>query len=93
MGAPAGALVTARTAVVQLSGSLVRDITQMAPGERAMPFVDKTLHCLDCGKEFVFTAQEQDLYARKGLTDEPVRCENCRDARGPAGVDRRQSLS
>jgi hypothetical protein len=48
---------------------------------RWMPFVDKTLHCLDCGKEFVFTAGEQELYAMKGLTSEPTRCKHCRDAR------------
>ena len=41
-----------------------------------MPFVDKTLHCLDCGKEFVFTAGEQE----KGLK-EPVRFKACQAAR------------
>ena len=46
-----------------------------------MPFVDKTLHCLDCGKEFVFTADEQEFYAMKGWTNEPTRCKHCRDAR------------
>jgi hypothetical protein len=51
----------------------------MAPGERGMPFVDKTLHCLDCGKEFVLTADEQEFYAKKGLTNEPLRCKGCRD--------------
>src|SRR5437588_9709709 len=46
-----------------------------------MPFVDKTLHCLDCGKEFVFTAGEQEFYQKKGFTNEPLRCKDCRDAR------------
>jgi len=46
-----------------------------------MPFVDKALHCLDCGKEFVFTAGEQEFYAKKGFTNEPLRCKDCRDAR------------
>jgi CxxC-x17-CxxC domain-containing protein len=46
-----------------------------------MAFVDKTLHCLDCGKEFVFTAGEQEFYAKKGFTNEPLRCKDCRDAR------------
>ncbi len=44
-----------------------------------MPFVDKALHCLDCGKEFVFTAGEQEIYAKKGW-NEPVRCKLCRGA-------------
>jgi putative zinc ribbon protein len=53
-----------------------------------MPFVDKTLHCLDCGKEFVFTAAEQEFYAKRGLTNDPPRCEGCRDARDlPASIE------
>jgi CxxC-x17-CxxC domain-containing protein len=50
-------------------------------GETAMPFVDKSLHCLDCGKEFIFTAGEQEFYAKKGFTNEPLRCKDCRDVR------------
>ncbi len=46
-----------------------------------MPFVDKTLHCVDCGKEFVFTAGEQEFYTRKGFANEPLRCKDCRGAR------------
>ncbi len=58
-----------------------------------MPFVDKTLHCLDCGKEFVFTGGEQEFYAKKGFTNEPLRFKDCRDARkrsreGTAGMPR-----
>jgi hypothetical protein len=45
-----------------------------------MPYVDKTLHCIDCGKEFAFTAGEQEFYAMKGFTNEPVRCKQCRGA-------------
>jgi DNA-directed RNA polymerase subunit RPC12/RpoP len=39
---------------------------------------DKTLVCKDCGKEFVFTEGEQQFYAEKGFTNEPVRCKECR---------------
>ncbi len=39
---------------------------------------DKTLVCQDCGKDFVFTASEQDFYAQKGFTNEPKRCPDCR---------------
>jgi CxxC-x17-CxxC domain-containing protein len=42
---------------------------------------DKTLVCKECGKEFVFTAGEQDFYEEKGFTNEPQRCKSCRDAR------------
>jgi hypothetical protein len=51
-----------------------------------MPYVDKTLHCLDCGREFVLTAGEQEFYAMKGLTNEPALCKGCRDARGLPGA-------
>ena len=41
-------------------------------------YEDKTLVCKDCGKEFVFTAGEQEFYAEKGFTNEPQRCKECR---------------
>ena len=44
-------------------------------------YQDKTLVCRDCGKEFVFTAGEQEFYAEKGFQNEPTRCKSCRDAR------------
>ena len=44
-------------------------------------FVDKLLNCRDCGKEFVFTAGEQQFYASKGLQHEPRRCNDCRNNR------------
>lgn len=58
-----------------------------------MDFQDKTLVCKDCGSEFVFTASEQEFYQKKGFTNEPVRCQNCRAAKktrmeGGRGGDR-----
>lgn len=44
-------------------------------------YEDKTLICKDCGKEFIFTAGEQEFYAEKGFQNEPQRCKTCRDAR------------
>lgn len=44
-------------------------------------YEDKTLVCKDCGKEFVFTAGEQEFYAERGFQNEPQRCKECRDAR------------
>ena len=34
-------------------------------------FEDKTLVCKDCGKEFVWTAGEQEFYASRGLETQP----------------------
>jgi CxxC-x17-CxxC domain-containing protein len=46
-----------------------------------MSFQDKTLHCVDCGQDFVFTAGEQEFYQQKGLVNEPRRCATCRASR------------
>ena len=32
-------------------------------------YQDKTLVCKECGKEFVFTAGEQEFYAEKGFVN------------------------
>ena len=43
-------------------------------------YQDETLVCRDCGKEFVFTAGEQEFYAEKGFQNKPTRCRDCRQA-------------
>ena len=42
---------------------------------------DRTLICVACKKEFVFSVGEQQFYAEKGLASDPKRCKPCRDAR------------
>ncbi len=42
---------------------------------------DKTIKCVDCGTEFVFTARDQAFYHEQGFTNEPKRCKPCRDKR------------
>jgi CxxC-x17-CxxC domain-containing protein len=49
--------------------------------ERTYPVPDKTIVCVDCGSQFVFTEGEQEFYAQKGFTNEPTRCPTCRAAR------------
>jgi CxxC-x17-CxxC domain-containing protein len=41
-------------------------------------FQDQNLQCRDCGKDFVWTASEQEFYQEKGFTNAPVRCPDCR---------------
>ena len=43
--------------------------------------VDKELVCKDCHCEFVFTAEEQEDFAREGRHHAPSRCPSCREAR------------
>jgi len=44
-------------------------------------FADKTLACVDCGAEFIFTAGEQEFHSSRGFSNEPKRCPDCRRAR------------
>ena len=53
-------------------------------------YEDKTLVCKECGKEFVFTAGEQEFYAEKGFVNEPQRCRDCRQARKNAAHPQRE---
>ncbi|MBI3973683.1 MAG: zinc-ribbon domain containing protein [Chloroflexi bacterium] len=46
-----------------------------------MSFQDKTLVCVECGDSFAFTANEQAFYAERGFTNEPKRCQTCRQSR------------
>ena len=52
-----------------------------------MPFTDRNLTCVDCGAEFVFTADDQEFHASRGFTNEPKRCPDCRRARKAARGD------
>ena len=40
---------------------------------------DQTLTCADCGRDFTFTASEQEFFREKGFTP-PKRCKECRQA-------------
>ena len=46
-----------------------------------MSYEDKTLECQDCGISFTFSADEQELFAQRGYTNEPKRCTVCRVAK------------
>ncbi len=46
-----------------------------------MSYVDRTLTCLDCGAEFVHSADDQAYYAQKGFASDPKRCPACRASR------------
>ena len=46
-----------------------------------MNYEDKTLTCQGCGQPFTFSADDQSYHATKGFTNEPKRCNSCRQAR------------
>ena len=53
-------------------------------------YEDRTLVCRDCGKEFIFSAGEQEFYARNDFKNDPVRCPECRKARKNAARGQQQ---
>lgn len=46
-----------------------------------MEYQDRTLVCVDCGVEFVFSAGEQLFFATKNFRNEPKRCKECKAKR------------
>jgi CxxC-x17-CxxC domain-containing protein len=46
-----------------------------------MEFQDKSLRCVDCGNEFIWTAGEQLFFADKQFKNEPKRCKSCKAKR------------
>ena len=54
----------------------------MAEGNFNNHFNDKTIRCVDCGRDFTFTAGEQAFFSSKRPPlSEPKRCKVCRDFR------------
>ena len=55
-----------------------------------MDFVDRTLKCIQCGKEFVFTAGEQLFFHDKQFNNDPKRCKECKAKRSTEKRDGRR---
>jgi len=58
-----------------------------------MEYQDRSLTCVDCGAEFIWTAGEQAFFADKQFKNEPKRCKACKAKRasspsGPSGRER-----
>jgi CxxC-x17-CxxC domain-containing protein len=49
---------------------------------------EKQATCKECGRVFVFTPAEQEVYAAQGRYHMPSRCPECREARARAKVER-----
>lgn len=54
-------------------------------GESLVAYEDKTITCVDCGTEFIHSADDQARYAERGFTNEPKRCRECREKRKAQG--------
>ncbi|OGG00160.1 zinc-binding protein [Candidatus Gottesmanbacteria bacterium RIFCSPHIGHO2_02_FULL_39_14] len=53
-------------------------------------FQDQTLTCRDCGKQFVWTAGEQEFYKQKGFDNPPSRCPDDRTKKKEERMQNRQ---
>jgi CxxC-x17-CxxC domain-containing protein len=47
-------------------------------------YADRTLACVDCGSEFIHSADDQKYYTEKGFSSDPKRCVSCRASRRAA---------
>lgn len=54
---------------------------------------DQTLTCKDCGKQFTWTAGEQEFYQQKGFAHPPARCPECRNKRKTEVRENRQMFT
>ena len=57
---------------------MVKKLKEEIEGEIKME--DKKIFCVDCGQEFVFTKEKQELFKEKQFPA-PKRCYNCRVAK------------
>ncbi len=63
-----------------------------------MEYQDRSLTCVDCGAEFIWTAGEQVFFADKQFKNEPKRCKDCKGKRasrpsGPSGRERVETVT
>lgn len=59
---------------------------QSAAGDQSvekveMDFSDRVLKCVVCGKDFVFTADEQRFFSLKQFANDPKHCKECKAKR------------
>ncbi len=55
--------------------------SQVAAQVNAPEFEDRSILCVDCGEQFVWTVGEQVFFHDKGLKNEPKRCKPCKHAK------------
>jgi CxxC-x17-CxxC domain-containing protein len=51
-----------------------------------MVFTDRVLKCVGCGKDFIFTADEQRFFLAKQFTNDPKHCKECKAKRAASAA-------
>ena len=66
-----------------MSGSEVDGFGGAPPvaAAEAPEFVDKSILCIDCNNEFIWTVGEQVFFRDKQLQNAPKRCKDCKQAK------------
>ena len=49
--------------------------------DQASDYQDRSIKCVDCGEDFIWTVGEQVFFHDKGLRNEPKRCKPCKHAK------------
>jgi CxxC-x17-CxxC domain-containing protein len=65
-------------------GSWIMSMTEAAHALEANPeteYQDRSIKCVDCNENFIWTAGEQVFFHDKGLKNEPKRCKPCKQAK------------
>ena len=57
------------------------EATQEAVMDTESEYQDRTIKCVDCTENFIWTAGEQVFFHDKGLKNEPKRCKPCKQAK------------
>jgi CxxC-x17-CxxC domain-containing protein len=53
----------------------------LSAAAEAPEFVDRTIPCIDCKKDFIWTVGEQVFFRDKQLQNPPKRCKECKQAK------------
>ena len=46
--------------------------------DQVSDYEDRSISCIDCGEDFIWTVGEQEFFHDKGLQNEPKRCKPCK---------------
>jgi len=75
-------LTLPRALRVHWEGNQMSDIQRAELStEPASDFQDRSISCIDCGEQFVWSVGEQIFFNDKGLRNEPKRCKPCKQAK------------
>jgi CxxC-x17-CxxC domain-containing protein len=58
-----------------------RTLEVASPTSAESDFEDKSIQCIDCSRDFIWTAGEQAFFRDKKLQNPPKRCKDCKQAK------------